>query len=69
MKHIVKIEGMSCGHCAMRVKKSLSEVSGVTSAEVDLTAKQATVEGSGFDASMLKAAVEKAGYEVVSVLP
>lgn len=69
MKHIVNIEGMSCGHCAMRVKKSLSEVAGVTSAEVDLTAKQATVEGEGFDASMLKVAVEKAGYQAVSILP
>jgi copper chaperone CopZ len=69
MKHIVSIEGMSCGHCAMRVKKALSELAGVRSAEVDLLAKRAEVEGEGFDANMLRGAVEKAGYEAVSILP
>lgn len=35
MKKTIKIEGMSCGHCAGRVKKELENVSGVKSARID----------------------------------
>lgn len=31
----LKIEGMSCNHCEMRVKKALESVHGVESAEPD----------------------------------
>ncbi|PKL23178.1 MAG: hypothetical protein CVV47_15870 [Spirochaetae bacterium HGW-Spirochaetae-3] len=69
MKTIVTIEGMSCGHCAMRVKSAIEAVSGVSSAVVDVTEGKAVVEGEGLDANMLRGAVVKAGYSVVSVLP
>jgi copper chaperone CopZ len=60
---------MSCGHCAMRVKSAIEAVSGVSSAVVDVTEGKAVVEGEGLDANMLRGAVVKAGYSVVSVLP
>ena len=67
MKKTLFIEGMSCGHCAARVEKALNAIEGV-SAKVDLKAKTASVELSAdVDDSTLKAAVEDAGYEVVSV--
>ena len=69
MKKIVTIEGMSCGHCAMRVKKAIEEVPGVTLANVDVTSGKADVEGDALDANMLRGAVVKAGYQPVSVLP
>ncbi|TFG80958.1 MAG: copper chaperone [Spirochaetales bacterium] len=69
MKKIVTIEGMSCGHCAMRVKKALEEVPGVTLATVELVNGKAEVEGDGLDANMLRGAVVKAGYQPVSILP
>lgn len=69
MKKILSIEGMSCGHCVMRVKTALEAITGVTSAAVDLTTGKAVVEGDGLDANMLKGAVVQAGYTVVSVLP
>lgn len=69
MKMIVTIQGMSCGHCAMRVKKAIEETTGVTSATVDVTEGKATVEGSALDANMLRGAVVKAGYTFVSALP
>ncbi|MDE6294032.1 MAG: cadmium-translocating P-type ATPase, partial [Clostridiales bacterium] len=34
MKTVLKVEGMSCGHCSARVQKALEAVSGVTKAEV-----------------------------------
>ncbi|HPE90298.1 MAG TPA: heavy-metal-associated domain-containing protein [Spirochaetia bacterium] len=69
MKKILTIEGMSCGHCAMRVKKALEEVAGVSSATVDVTEGKAVVEGDAPDSNMLRGAVEKAGYSVTGVLP
>ncbi len=69
MKKILTIEGMSCGHCAMRVKKALEEVAGVSSATVDISEGKAVVEGEASDPNMLRDAVEKAGYVVTGVLP
>lgn len=61
----IKIEGMSCGHCTGRVKKSLEAISGVT-ADVNLEDKAAYVTGSD-DLELLKKTVEDAGYDVVSI--
>ena len=67
MKKLLTIEGMSCGHCSARVEKALNALEGVN-AKVDLKAKTATVELSAeIGDDVLKAAVEDAGYEVVSV--
>lgn len=65
VSHIVlKIEGMSCGHCKMAVEKALQAVPGVVSASVDLERKEALVEGNA-DRDALAKAVEDAGFEVV----
>lgn len=69
MKKIITIEGMSCGHCAMRVKRALEETAGVSSATVDAISGQASVEGEALDPNMLKGAVEKAGYRATAILP
>lgn len=39
----LKVEGMTCGHCQMTVKKALENVKGVKSAEVDLENNSAIV--------------------------
>jgi len=67
MKKVISIEGMSCGHCSMRVKKAIGELAGVSGVEVDLGAKRATVEGEALDDAALKAAVEDAGYDVTAI--
>lgn len=41
---VIKVDGMSCGHCSNAVKNLIEEVSGVQSADVDLGTKEATVE-------------------------
>lgn len=61
------VEGMSCGHCEKAVKKALSEVKGVSSVSVDLGAKKVEVEGNDLVDSILKEAVEEAGYDVVEI--
>lgn len=69
MKKLLKIEGMSCGHCVMHVKSALEEVPGVTSADVNLMERSAMVEGENLDNQLLRAAVTEAGYKVTSILP
>ncbi len=65
MKKTLTVEGMSCQHCVKAVKNALSEVEGVKSVEVDLAAKKVEIEGDNLQDSLLKEAIEDAGYEVV----
>ena len=41
---VLKIGGMSCGHCVKSVTEALEAVTGVKKAEVDLTGGRAVVE-------------------------
>ncbi len=61
----LKIEGMTCMHCKMRVEKALKGIPGVTGVQVDLAAKQAVVAGSAEQVDLAKA-VTDAGYKVVA---
>ncbi|MGB7606663.1 MAG: heavy metal-associated domain-containing protein [Lutisporaceae bacterium] len=68
MKVQIFIEGMTCGHCSARVEKALKAVDGIADAKVDLANKNATVElSSNVDDSVLKEAVEDAGYDVTDI--
>lgn len=61
----IKVEGMSCGHCVIRVKKAIEAVEGVRKAEVDLPNKHTVVEYEEGKANLekVKAAIREAGYE------
>ncbi len=63
----LKVQGMTCNHCVMRVAKALMSQPGVQDAKVDLQKAEASVT---FDASKvnpgrLASAVTEAGYKVV----
>ena len=66
MKKILKVEGMSCGHCKAAVEKALKAVDGVEDAVVSLEEKtvQVTLNKEVPDHVLTKA-VTDAGYEVV----
>lgn len=66
MSKTLTVEGMHCPKCVAHVKKALEKLDGVESAEVDLDAKTAVVEGSASDDAM-KAAVADAGFEVAAI--
>lgn len=59
------VSGMTCGHCVSSVTEEVSEVAGVTDVQVDLESGALTVAGDA-DEAAVKAAVEEAGYSVVS---
>lgn len=61
---LLKIEGMSCGHCKMSVEKALQAIPGVMSASVNLEKKEALVIGTATRDALVKA-VEDVGFDVV----
>jgi copper ion binding protein len=62
----LKVQGMTCNHCVMRVAKALKAVPGVQDAKVDLQKAEAIVsyEEAKVSAEKLSAAVVEAGYKV-----
>lgn len=61
------ISGMTCGHCVAAVTEELAKLDGVTAVDVDLESGVATLQSAApLDAAAVAAAVDEAGYEVVS---
>ena len=68
MTKTMKIEGMMCGHCEARVKKTLEAIDGVTEAAVSHEAGTAVVTlASDVTDETLKDAVEAQDYKVTSI--
>ena len=68
MTRTMKIEGMMCGHCEARVKKTLEAVAGVSEAVVSHETGTAVVTLSeAVSDDVLKKAVEDQDYKVISV--
>jgi copper chaperone len=57
----LKVDEMSCGHCAATVTKAVEGVSGVEKADIDLAKGEVTVIGNP-DVAALIAAIDDAGY-------
>ncbi len=64
---IVKITGMTCGHCEGRVTAELSKLDGVSEVKASATDAQAVVTSAGaLDADAISRAVIAAGYRVTA---
>ena len=57
-----KVLGMSCSHCKACVEKAAFALEGVVYAEANVAKKELVIEGS-VDESVLKTAIEEAGFE------
>jgi copper chaperone len=59
------VEGMHCGGCVKSVTGAVSRLPGVTSVDVSLEKKAATVEfdGDALQPAAIVAAIQKAGFE------
>lgn len=60
----IKIEGMSCPHCVMAVKKALTELNGVKNADVEIGKAVVSYDESNVKPAQLEEAIKKAGYKV-----
>ena len=61
----IKIEGMTCGHCAMSITNEIATIEGVSSVKVDHATGNALVEAEGVSNEQLAEAIEEAGYTAV----
>ena len=67
MKKTIKIDGMHCNHCKMRVEKTLKALDNVSSAMVNLETKTAEIDStSEIDNSVIATAIEEIGFKVIS---
>jgi len=66
-KVVLKVDGMTCGHCVGRVQKALDAATGVVEAKVDLDSGTAEIRfDAGTDTAALIATVEQAGYSAAA---
>ena len=63
---VLKVDGMSCGHCKMSVEKAVGALAGVSKAQVNLEAGNLMVsyDETKVKLEAIKEAVRDAGYEV-----
>ncbi len=64
-KTTIKVQGMTCNHCVMRVAKALKAVPGVQDAQVDLQKAEAivTYDDAKVPREKLSSAIVEAGYK------
>jgi copper chaperone len=55
---------VSCGHCRAAITSEVEKVAGVSSVDVDLSAKLVTVTGEPLDDAAVRAAIDDAGFDI-----
>ncbi len=58
------IEGMSCQHCVMRVKKAIDALSGISSSDVEIGKAVIGIDESKVTKEDIEKAIIEAGYKV-----
>jgi copper chaperone len=62
---LVKIEGMSCQHCVMAVKKAIGGLPGVIESKVEIGKAEVRYDEGKVEKAAIEASIEKAGFKVV----
>ncbi len=60
------VTGMTCGHCVAAVTEEVEGLAGVSGVEVELNSGRLVMRGEGVGDDAVRAAVDEAGYEVVT---
>lgn len=69
IKTIVKIEGMSCEHCANKVKDTFMNVDGIKGVKVHLSKKEAIISSSNkLDKDLIKNLIENLDYKLIDIV-
>jgi copper chaperone CopZ len=66
MTWVYTVPDISCAHCKDAIEGAVSQVSGVSRAEVTVATKTVEVDGDAADAD-IRAAIEAAGYDIAEV--
>lgn len=62
----LKIEGMSCNHCVMAVKKELSKLDNVKVEDVQIGSAKLEYDENKVDTKAFADAIEEAGYKLLN---
>lgn len=67
MEAVIKVEGMSCGHCKKAIETAVSALQGVRSVDVHLEAGEVNVDFAETEVNIeaIHEAIEAQGYDVV----
>lgn len=57
------VKGIHCQSCVMNIRESVSEVTGVSTVDVDLASERVVVRGEQFEDDAVRAAIAAAGYQ------
>jgi copper chaperone len=61
----LKIQGMSCGHCVMALKKELEKIGGLNVHSIEIGSARVSWNGQEIDETVLGAAVDEAGFKLL----
>lgn len=63
---ILKVEGMSCGHCVKAVESSVGELNGIETVKVNLDEAEVEVSFNEAQVSLeqIKETIEEQGYDI-----
>lgn len=64
-KEEFKIEGMSCGHCVISVKKELGKIDGLQIDSVEIGKAVVEFDDNKISSKQIEDAIEVAGYSVI----
>lgn len=62
---ILKIEGMTCHHCVMSVRKAVESVKGVNTADINIGSAKINYDDTKTDKNAIIEAIQRIGYRVV----
>lgn len=64
----VKVSGMNCNHCKIKVENTLIKIAGIQIAVADLMHGEVTLKGEAIDLDKVKYALESIGYSYAGEL-
>ena len=62
----IKVEGMSCMHCVIRVKKAVESLKGVQSSDVQIGTVKVIFDETAVKKDDIEEAITNAGYKVAA---
>ena len=63
---MIRVEGMSCMHCVMRVKKAVESLKGIQSSDVQIGLVKVTFDETAVKKEDIEKAITTAGYKVAA---
>ncbi len=60
----IQVEGMSCQHCVMRVRKAVEGLAGIAKSDVQVGRVNVTFDESKLQQKDIEEAIVKAGYKI-----